>query len=89
MTGGKRWEVNGDGVEYRLVFGLNHGVLALLYGVFQRLIATRPRMQVSDTFLVIVCVVSRGEDLLYPKVCGLQVSRDIIVFDNSGPSHQE
>lgn len=75
-------------MEYGLVFGLNYGVLALLYGVFQRLFATRPRMQVSDTFLVIACVVSRGEDLLYPKVCGLQVSRDVIVFDNPGSSRQ-
>ena len=38
-------------MEYGLVFGLNHGVLALLSGVFQRLIATRSRARCRILFL--------------------------------------
>lgn len=76
------------GIEW-VVFGIN-GVLALLYGVFQRLITTRPRMQVSHPFLVIACVVSRAarsaRGSYTPKVCGLQVSRDnhgvLFLFNN-------
>jgi hypothetical protein len=83
MTEEKRlgmWVVRRDEVGFEwVVFGIN-GVLALLYGVFQRLITTRPRMQVSHPFLVIACVVSRApcsaRGSYTPKVCGLRVSRD-------------
>jgi hypothetical protein len=66
-----------DFIEWLVLGGLIiEVVLALFYGVFQRLLRTTgPRIQDSKTFLVLACGWSRGRRILYPK-CGLQMSRD-------------